>query len=147
MNQAPKLSKQSGSVLLETVLVMVVLAPLMSSIFEICLMTYAYTTLNDAAREGVHYAMSHGSGSSNCSGPSAGCADPTAANVTAVVVQQSKLSMKDMTHLSVSVSYPDGNSNPSSRVQVSLSYPYSPFVFYPEFSQTVNLSSEGRIIF
>lgn len=140
-------SRQRGSMLLETALVMVVLAPLMTSIFEVCLMSYAYATLNDAAREGVRYAVSHGSASSNCSGPSAGCADPTAANVTAVVVQKSKLSMKNVSNMTVSVLYPDGNSNPSSRVQVTLRYPYAPFVFYPEFSQTVNLSAEGRIVY
>jgi len=147
MSQTSNSSKQNGSVLLETVLVMIVLVPLMFSIFEICMMTYSYTTLNDAAREGVRYAVSHGSASADCSGPSVGCTDPTAANVAAVVVQKSKLSMKNVSNMSVSVLYPDGNSAPSSRVQIVLKYPYVPFVFYPEFTQTVSLSAEGRIVF
>jgi Flp pilus assembly protein TadG len=137
----------AGSLALETALSLMASTPLVFSIFQICLVSYTYATLNDSVRQGVRYAVSHGTDSSNCSGPSAGCADSTAANVQAVVQQEAKLSAQSLSGMVVTVNYPDGTSTPSSRVQVQVQFPYTPIAGYSGFQQTMNLSAEGRIVY
>jgi Flp pilus assembly protein TadG len=137
----------SGSLVLETALSLLVIVPCVFSIFEICMLTYTYSTLNDAVRQGVRYAVSHGTDSSTCSGPSSGCSDTTGANVAAIVKNEAKLSGHNMSGLVVTVNYLDGASTPSSRVQITAKYPYSPFVNYAAFQQTLNVSAQGRIVF
>ncbi len=44
-------------------------------IFEFCMTVYTYSVLGNAAREGVRYAIVHGSDSATCSGPGTGCGD------------------------------------------------------------------------
>jgi Flp pilus assembly protein TadG len=137
----------SGSLVLETALSLLVIIPCVFSIFEVCMLSYTYSTLNDSVRQGVRYAVSHGTDSSTCSGPSAGCSDATGANVANVVKNEAALSGHNLSGMVVTVSYPDGASTPSSRVQVTATYPYVPFTAYPAFQQTLNVSAEGRIVF
>ena len=48
--------------------------------------TYTCSVLNDAAQEGVRYAIIHGTDSAVCSGPDTGCTNQTPySNVQAVV--------------------------------------------------------------
>jgi Flp pilus assembly protein TadG len=136
-----------GSVALETALTLLVTVPFVFSIFEVCMVSFTYSTLNDSVRQGVRYAVSHGTGSTNCSGPSAGCADATGANVQAVVQQEARLSAHNLSGMTISVTYPDSASTPTSRVLVAVAYPYVPFVSYPWFQQTLHLSAEGRIVY
>ena len=42
-------------------------------LFELCLFAYTCSVLNDAAQEGVRYAIMHGTDSSLCSGPDSAC--------------------------------------------------------------------------
>ncbi len=117
-------------------------------IFEFSMLIYTYSVLGNAAREGVRYAIAHGTDSSMCSGPSSGCGDGTGANVTNVVKSYAALSFHDMTNLTVTPSWPDGTSTPSSRVIVTVSYPYVSYLSLPGFvSPTMNITAEGRIVF
>ena len=93
-------------------------------IFEFCMTIYTYSVLGNAAREGVRYAIVHGSDSSSCSGPSSGCGDTAGSNVTAVVNSYAAISFHDISAMTVTPSWPDGTSTPSSRVLVTISYPY-----------------------
>ena len=54
-------------------------------IFEFCMTIYTYSVLNNAAREGVRYAIVHGSDNASCSGPRPAVATATGSNVTSVV--------------------------------------------------------------
>jgi Flp pilus assembly protein TadG len=138
-----------GSVLIETSLALLVALPLLFAVFEICMFTYTQSILGDAAREGVRYAIVHGSDSPSCSGPSTGCADPSGANVVSMVQGYAAQFLNTHGGLSISVSYPDNSSAPQSRVGVTVTYNYSPF-FQSDVTSTriaMYATGEGRIVF
>ncbi len=117
-------------------------------IFEFCMTIYTYSVLNNAAREGVRYAIAHGTDNASCSGPSTGCSDSTGTNVTNVVKGYAKVSFHDLTGMTVTPSWPDGTSTPSSRVIVTINYPYVPYLNVPGFNApTMQVTAEGRIVF
>ncbi len=76
------LGGDEGSMLIEFSLSVWVLFLMTFLIFEFCMAIYTYSVLSNAAREGVRYAIVHGTDNSSCSGPSSGCGDSTGSNVT-----------------------------------------------------------------
>lgn len=138
---------EEGSLLIETALGLLVVIPLVFWMIELCMFTYTMSVLGDAARQGVRYAIMHGTDSSNCSGPSSGCGDSSGANVTAWVKAYAASSFHDLSDMNVQVSYPDGSSAPPSRVQVSIQYLYVPYLKLPGIERTMNLTAEGRIVY
>jgi Flp pilus assembly protein TadG len=117
-------------------------------IFEFSMMVYTYSVLGDAAREGVRYAIVHGTDNTLCSGPSSGCGDSTGSNVTAVVNGYAALSFHDTSGMTVTPSWPDGASSPSSRVLVTISYPYVPYLNVGLFNApAMKVVAEGRIVY
>jgi Flp pilus assembly protein TadG len=139
---------QDGSMLLEFSLSVWVLILVTFGIFEFCMTIYTYSVLGNAAREGVRYAILHGTDSSSCSGPSSGCADPSGNNITAVVNSYAAVSFHDTSGMTVAPSWPDGRSNPASRVVVTISYSYIPYLCLPGFSPPLmQVKSEGRIVY
>ena len=117
-------------------------------IFEFCMTVYTYSVLSNAAREGVRYAIVHGSNSTSCSGPSPGCGDPTGANVTAWVRSYASVSFHDLSGMTVAPSWPDGTAAPSSRVLVNITYPYIAYLALPGFNPpTMQVTAEGRVVF
>src|SRR5262250_2897049 len=75
-------SHEGGQAMVEFILVIVFVFLLFVSALQMILLMSSYNTVADAAKEGVRYAIVHGTGNSNCSGPGiAGqvtCPDPTA---------------------------------------------------------------------
>lgn len=142
-----RLRSDEGSLVLETALSLLIVIPMVFWMFEMCMLTYTYSVLGDAARQGVRYAIVHGTDSGNCSGPSSGCADSSAANVKAVVTTAAQFSFHDLTKMTVQVSYPDLASNPPSRVNVTINYTYVPYIKLPGIANLVQLSAQGRIIY
>ena len=112
------------------------------------LFAYTYAVLNDAAHQGIRYAIAHGTDSNVCSGPTTGCGDTSGANVQAVVKAVSKSSLHDMSGMTVTVSYPDSTgSKPGSLVTVSIQYPYVAYIKLPGFQQTASVVATGRIVY
>ncbi|MGH9617678.1 MAG: TadE/TadG family type IV pilus assembly protein [Acidobacteriaceae bacterium] len=140
-----RFSSEEGSLVIETALSLLVVVPLVFWFFELCMMTYTYSVLGDAARQGVRYAIVHGTDSGNCSGPSIGCADLSGANVVAVVDNAAAMSFHNLSDMTVQVSYPDLSSAPSSRVNVTVDYTYVPYIKLPWILHSVELSAQGRI--
>jgi len=139
---------ECGSMLIEFALSVWTLFLLTFLIFEFCMTIYTYSVLNNAAREGVRYAIAHGTDSATCSGPSTGCSDSTGANVSNVVKGYASVSFHDLTGMTVTPSWPDGTSTPASRVMVTISYPYVPYLNLPGFNApTMQATAEGRIVF
>jgi Flp pilus assembly protein TadG len=139
---------ECGSMLVEFSLSIWIVFLVTFLIFEFCMMVYTYSVLCNAAREGVRYAIAHGTDSSNCSGPSTGCGDSTGTNVTSVVNGYAALSFHDTTNMTVTPSWPDGTSTPSSRVIVTISYPYIAYFALPGFNApTMQVTAEGRVVF
>jgi Flp pilus assembly protein TadG len=139
---------ESGNSLLEFSLSVWLLVVVTFLIFEFCMTVYTYSVLGDAAREGVRYAIVHGTDSGNCSGPGSGCGDSTGSNVIAVVNGFAAVSFHDTSGMTVTPSWPDGTSTPASRVLVTITYPYIPYVQVPGFNApTMQVTAEGRIVF
>jgi Flp pilus assembly protein TadG len=138
---------EDGSLVVETALSLLVVMPMVFWLFEMCMLTYTYSVLGDAARQGVRYAIVHGTDSGNCSGPSSGCGDTSAANVKSVVNAAAAYSFHDLTRMTVQVTYPDLASNPPSRVNVTINYTYVPYIKLPGIADSVQLSAQGRIIY
>lgn len=116
-------------------------------IFELSMFAYTLSVLNDAGREAVRYAIVHGSDSTDCSGPTPGCGDLTGNNVSAVATQYATHSVTDITAVTATVAYPDGQSTPLSRVSVTVSYTYPPLIGLFTPGTALQLTSWGRILY
>jgi Flp pilus assembly protein TadG len=140
--------EQCGSMLLEFSLSVWTLFLVTFLIFEFCMMVYTYSVLGNAAREGVRYAVVHGTDSTLCSGPSSGCGDTLGSNITAVVNSYAALSFHNVSAMTVTPSWPDGTSTPSSRVVVTITYPYISYLELPGIiAPSMVVTAEGRIVF
>jgi Flp pilus assembly protein TadG len=140
--------EETGSALLEFSLSVWMLLLMAFLIFEFCMMVYTYSVLGDAAREGVRYAIVHGTDNSSCSGPSSGCGDTGGSNVTAVVNSYAAVSFHNTSAMTVTPSWPDGTSTPASRVVVTITYPYIPYLYLGIFNApTMTIVAEGRIVY
>jgi Flp pilus assembly protein TadG len=142
-----RLRDDRGAMMIEMALGFMAMMLMLLGIMECCMMGYTYACLEDAAREGVRYACVHGTDSPSCSGPSTGCADSTAANVIADVQAYAGTFVTNPGTMAVTVTYPDGASTGTSRVQVSITQIYQPVFHLPLANQTLTVSSSGRIMY
>lgn len=139
--------EEAGSMIIEFSVSVWMLFLVTFLIFEFCMLLYTYSVLGDAAREGVRYAIAHGTDSSLCSGPSPGCADSGGSNVISAVQNYTAVSFHDMSGMTITPAWPDGTSTPSSRVVVTISYPYVPYFNLPGLTPTMHVTAEGRVVF
>lgn len=141
-----------GQAQVEFALTVVFVMILIIASLEMIVLIYTYSVLADAAKEGVRYAIVHGTGvgASTCSGPGGSgvsCADSSAANVTAVVTKYTSLSFHNSAAMTVTPTYPDGSSVAPNRIRVTVAYPYQPIFGLGWPTVTVNAAAEGRIVF
>ena len=138
-------NSNKGMALVEFALVAFVLFIVIFGIVEMGRMLLVYTTLTNAARGGVRYAMVHGSdrAGSGVNGPSSTGATTNVQNTVTALASAGALNTGNLV---VHVNYLDGTNTPGSRVSVTAMYPYDPFTALP---LSVNLSSvsEGVITF
>ena len=138
--------------------------------WEVVLAVYTYNVISDAAKEGVRYAIVHGANNEWCSGPNAGTAgdgqcqntgtaptlcdgtsalgtDTAGANIKTVVNCYAKLSLHDVSGMTVTVNWPPGNTTnrPPTEVDVSIQYNYVPFLALP-IKPLLVATSSGRIV-
>jgi Flp pilus assembly protein TadG len=141
--------RQAGQAIVEFAFVILFLIVFLLSFIEITALVYTYSVLANSAKEGVRYGVVHGTLSSTCNGPGvAGVAcDGGAAGVKGAVSTYATGSLNNTAGMTVTPSYPDGTSTPSSRVRVVVSYPYQPLFGLGWPTVTVNAASEGRIAF
>jgi Flp pilus assembly protein TadG len=135
---------QRGAAMVEFAIVLFLLLSVIMAGFEFDRMLMSYTSLANAARVGVRYAIVHGATRSATVG------DPpiTASNdstVIAYVKSWAKLGFLDPNSLTVAVST-TGGTTPGSTVNVTVTYPYTPLTFVP-LSLTLRASSSGIIVF
>lgn len=137
-------AEQPGQAAVEFAFVVVLLMVLVVSILELTMFIYTYATLSDAAKEGVRYAIVHGSSGTGAVQPDCGSAIMT--GVPATVLTFASLSLHKLSSNNVAVDCPNGNT-PGSSVQVSVSYPYQPLFGLHWATVTVSATSAGRITF
>jgi Flp pilus assembly protein TadG len=130
----------------EFALVVIVLLTVILAGLEFDRMLMVYTSVANAARVGVRYAIVHGRSRTGTGDPASGATG--ASNVVTVTKNWAKLGFLNPARLTVQVAYPgstdptvDPGNNPGSTVVVTVTYPYDPLTFLP---LTVNVSSTSR---
>ena len=141
--------RQAGQAAVEFALIIVFLVVFLMSFVEITALVYTYSVLAASAKEGVRYGIVHGTLSTTCNGPGAAgiSCDAGAAGVKSAVTTFATGSLNNTAGMTVTPTYPDGVSTPSSRVRVVVSYNYQPLFGLGWPTVTVNAASEGRIAF
>jgi Flp pilus assembly protein TadG len=156
-----------GQAQVEFALVIIFLMIMVFSILEMVFFMHTYNVLADSAKEGVRYAIVHGS--NNILVPPSPCGPVTCPDVTGpaapagttpgygsgygVVKTFAQYSLHDTTGMTVTVTYGPAdtpavaplNKTPN-RVQVVVAYPYQGFFGLGWPTVTVNASAEGRIM-
>ena len=146
--------KQTGQATVEFALTVVFVMLLIVGFIEIILMLHTYNVVADAAKEGLRYAVVHGSGNSSASGPTCPCSAIDGAAGTGVVKNYAQLSFHDTSTMTVTVNYNPGGNNGASAcnkspclVRVTVNYPYKPFFGLGWPSVNVRAAAQGRIVF
>jgi Flp pilus assembly protein TadG len=147
---------EAGQAMVEFALVILFVFILFVSIVQMIMFMHTYNTLANSAKEGVRYAIVHGTQNSNCSGPSTSTICPTSdtlgTNVTTSVLNFASVSIQNVTGGDVQVTWPpnsaggSGCSDPGCMVRVQVSHQYNPLfgLGWPNF--TVYAASQGRIM-
>jgi Flp pilus assembly protein TadG len=142
------LARRGGQTLVEFSGVALLTVIMLLFVVEIGRMLLVYTTVANAARAGVRYAIVHGgtrpAGTTvdSASGPGS---DPT--QVLTVVRNFASAGPLTTSRLVVHVTYPGASNAPGQYVKITVVYPYDPLTTY--FSKTVSLGSvtQGIIVF
>jgi Flp pilus assembly protein TadG len=136
---------ERGSALVEFALVCLQLLFVILGTFELGRLVVVYTTVANAARVGVRYAIVHG-GTNQGSGLNAPSDPSSYNNVVNVVRSYAGVGLLDLSKLTVLVSYPDGSNAPGSRVKVTTGYAYDPWVILP-LNIPLGTATQGVIAF
>ncbi|MCU1269411.1 MAG: hypothetical protein JWN74_705 [Acidobacteriaceae bacterium] len=144
---------QRGQAAVEFALTITVLFFLLLGMLELTMFVYTYSVLADAAKEGVRYAIVHGSSTSDpVSGTASStswpaCTTPATGSLLATVQTYAVASLHSTSTMNIYACYPDGSNKPGSAVQVSVSYPYQPLFGLGWPKVNVSANSAGRIMF
>jgi len=145
--------------MVEFALVVVFIFLLFVSAVQMILLMHAYNTLADAAKEGVRYAIVHGTQNANCSGPNTSsiCTsanrDPAPYNkVQDTVVDFASVAFQNVTRADVTVTYGPKTTtgtacnDPGCSVRVVVHHTYSPLfgLGWPTFD--LNAAAQGTIM-
>jgi Flp pilus assembly protein TadG len=140
--------REDGQATLEMVVSLTVIFSLVFWLFELCMFTYTCSVLNDAAQEGVRYAIMHGTDSSVCSGPDTVCTNQTPySNVQAVVTAAASASLHNTSAMTVTVSYANSTAATGNPVAVKVAYTYVPYLNFPGLANALTFTSQGQILY
>jgi Flp pilus assembly protein TadG len=124
---------KDGSAIIEFAFVAILFFMLIFGIIEFGRLMLMYHHVGNAAREGTRYAIVHGSTSL------------TPASAADVENYIKTISPVDPNNVSVSTTWPDGNKNPGSRVNVRVDYPFS-FTLPIWFGPMITLESTSQMV-
>ncbi len=140
--------REEGQASIEMIVSLMVVMSLMFWLFELSMFTYTCSVLNDAAQEGVRYATMHGTDSSVCSGPDAGCTNQSPySNVQAVVTSAASASLHNLSAMTVTVAYSNSTAAVGNPVTVKVAYTYVPYLTLPGMHNSVTFISQGQIVY
>lgn len=136
--------RNRGQSLVEFALCTLVVVALMLGVIEFGRMVLAYTTISNASRIGVRFAMTHGSDNS-----------ASTTTIQSVVKNYLRAAAINTSNATVTVTYPgytalgcaSGGTSPGCPVTVSVSYPYQTMFSYYPINVTLSSASEGVITF
>ena len=140
-----------GSNEVETALAKLVTIPMLICLFEMCMFCYTVAVLQYASRQGVQYAMTHGTDAPNCSGPGgsvhSSCPDVAGTNVTAVVMAVAGSSGHSLSTGQIQLIWANNTNNPGNPVTVQVQYPYKTYSHVPFPALTINGTATGQIVY
>ena len=139
---------RAGQTMVEFSVVAFLTAIMLLFVVEIGRTVLVYTTVANAARAGVRYAVVHGSSrSAGATIDSASGPGNNPAQVVTVVKNFASGGLLTTSRLVVTVTYPGGSNAPGQYVTITVVYPYDPLTTY--FSKTLRLgsASQGIIVF
>ena len=140
--------REGGQATLEMLVSFTVVISLVFWLFELCMFAYTCSVLNDAAQEGVRYAIVHGTGSAVCSGPDTACTNQTPySNVQAVVTAAASASLHNTSAMTVTVSYANSTAAAGNPVAVKIAYTYVPYLNFPGLANALTFTSQGQIMY
>jgi len=140
--------REQGQATFEILISLTVALSLFFWLFELCLFTYTCSVLNEAAQEGVRYAIVHGSNSSICSGPDSACTNQSPySNVQTVVTTAASASLHNISAMTVAVNYPNNTASAGNPVTVQVAYTYIPYLNLPGLANKVTFTSQGQILY
>jgi len=137
-----------GQALVEFSVVTLMTAVSLLFVVEMGRALLVYTTVANAARAGVRYAIVHGSTRAAGSTPdSASGPGNNPAQVVTVVKNFASAGLLTTSRLVVTVTYPGSSNAPGQLVNIGVVYPYDPLTTY--FSKSLRLGSatQGVIVF
>ncbi|MDE3100857.1 MAG: pilus assembly protein [Chloroflexota bacterium] len=119
---------EEAQALVEFALILPVLLMLILGLIDVARAVEEENTLAYATREGSRYAIVHGASASPALGPCVTCADTTAATPAASAAIGSVVTSAaiGVSHVTVSVGYPDGRNDRGDRVAVDATAPFVP---------------------
>ncbi len=130
--------REDGQAVIEAAITLPVILAFVFVMIELCLMFYSYCMISETARETTRYAIVRGS---TCTTAAKTSCTASAASINTYASQVSLPNLGGGT-LTPATTFPDGNQNPGSRVQVTVSYIFPvtlPFV--PKGSVAMSSSS------
>ena len=125
---------KDGAALTEFALVALVFFILFFGIIEFSRLMLMYHHVGNAAREGSRYAIVHGSTSPD-----------STADETDVRNYVRSISPLDPNNVNVTTTWPDGNKEPGSRVNVTVNYPFT-FILSIWFGSGIPLTSTSQMV-
>lgn len=123
---------QRGQSLIETALMIVVIFTVVFWVFELGWLMYTYNVMADAANEGVRHAIVTSGGD--------------ASGTVTIVKNFAATSLHDISHITVSVTFPNGNATPPNPVVVSVTYTYVPWLRGVINTPTMTTYAQGTMV-
>lgn len=142
----PRTSQRfSGQTLVEFAAASLIFLTLLLGTMEAGWLLYAKNQVTDAAREGARYAAVNGTKSQDITTQSGESSYKlSASNVKAYIT--SRLTLPNANSMTVTVLTPDGTMVPGNRVEIKVSYPYSPLIGFLLPIGNFDLTSESTMI-
>lgn len=120
--------------MIEFLLVIVLFMMTLMGAFEICRLLLSFSALANASRVAVRYATTHGSENSGSA------YNATATDIEGIVRDFTDGTLIDRSQVVVTTNW-FGGTDPGDEVQVTVQYPYQPFILLP---MSTSLSSRTR---
>jgi hypothetical protein len=148
---------QSGQAAVEFLLTVILVMLLILAFVELIMMLFAYNVVADAAKEGVRFAIVHGTLSNSCNGPgdplngSLTC-DASKAGVITAVTNYANHSGQTVAAGEIAITYtnPTGGaacSSPGCGIQITISHPYRAFFGLGWPSVRLAAAARGTVTF
>ena len=126
-NEQSRCHRQEGQAIVEMAITFPLVAAFLFTMIEICLAFYSFCMISERAREGTRYGIVRGA---TCVTSSSASCTASVSSINSFVAQLAYPNLGNGT-ITPTTTFPDGNQNPGSRIQIKVSYVFPvnlPFV-------------------